>query len=383
MMETNFNVDTFFAPAGRVAKDEFVRQKTEAKQDPIVDSILKAVGGLVLILNNKRQILLASAELEEYLANHERPDFEAQRPGEAFGCVRVKEGPDGCGTSPYCYKCGAALAILAAQEKDEIADRECLMLVRDENGIEAREFKVHTMPIWLKSDKYIVFVLQDISSDKRIEAMENVFFHDLGNILSALLLWSETYERISTPKEAISRIAVIAKQLETEIAAQRVLRLAESKNLRVNITKESVREIFNKLKWFFEPQMSGSKQLRFEISDPDDAIDTDFALLNRILSNMIKNAVEASDAGQTVSARFFREGGGPVFEVHNDTFIPKDIAVQIFNRSFSTKSGTGRGIGTYSMKLFGENYLCGKVSFETSEEAGTTFRICLPKDYDL
>mgnify|MGYP006293419399 CR=1 len=37
----------------------------------------------------------------------------------------------------------------------------------------------------------------------------------------------------------------------------------------------------------------------------------------------------------------------------------------LFKRSFSTK-GVGRGIGTYSMKLFGEKYLKGKVDFKNS-----------------
>jgi sensor histidine kinase regulating citrate/malate metabolism len=57
--------------------------------------------------------------------------------------------------------------------------------------------------------------------------------------------------------------------------------------------------------------------------------------------------------------------------------IPEDVRLQIFQRSFSTK-GSGRGLGTYSMKLFGENYLHGRVYFRTNEKQGTTFTIELP-----
>jgi sensor histidine kinase regulating citrate/malate metabolism len=60
--------------------------------------------------------------------------------------------------------------------------------------------------------------------------------------------------------------------------------------------------------------------------------------------------------------------------VHNQGFIPKDVQLQIFQRSFSTK-GEGRGIGTYSMKLLGEKYLKGKVRFESLDKNGTTFYI--------
>ena len=40
--------------------------------------------------------------------------------------------------------------------------------------------------------------------------------------------------------------------------------------------------------------------------------------------------------------------------------------------------GAGRGIGTYSIRLLGERYLGGRVSFDSTPEAGTTFRIHLP-----
>ncbi|WP_163338642.1 ATP-binding protein [Desulfopila sp. IMCC35008] len=63
------------------------------------------------------------------------------------------------------------------------------------------------------------------------------------------------------------------------------------------------------------------------------------------------------------------------FHVWNKQFIPDDIARRIFQRNFSTKAEEGRGIGTYSMKLFGEQVLNGKVSFTTSAENGTTFTL--------
>lgn len=51
--------------------------------------------------------------------------------------------------------------------------------------------------------------------------------------------------------------------------------------------------------------------------------------------------------------------------VHSD---PK-LLLRIFQRSFSTKGAKGRGLGTYSMKLFGETYLGGQVSFRSSAGA--------------
>ena len=68
-----------------------------------------------------------------------------------------------------------------------------------------------------------------------------------------------------------------------------------------------------------------------------------------------------------------------VFTVHNDQVMPDEIQLQVFQRSFTTKGQPGRGVGTYSMKLFGERYLAGKVSFTSREPEGTTFTLVLPK----
>lgn len=66
------------------------------------------------------------------------------------------------------------------------------------------------------------------------------------------------------------------------------------------------------------------------------------------------------------------------FWVHNPGSIPAGLQSQIFHRSFTTKAGAGHGIGTYSVKLFGERYLGGRVGFTSDESAGTEFTFWLP-----
>jgi sensor histidine kinase regulating citrate/malate metabolism len=91
---------------------------------------------------------------------------------------------------------------------------------------------------------------------------------------------------------------------------------------------------------------------------------------------MIKNALEASLPGSTIKLKAQKVEDNIILSVHNPGFIEHDTQLQLFNRSFTTK-GVGRGLGTYSMKLFGEKYLNGKVWFESSKEKGTTFFIRL------
>lgn len=75
---------------------------------------------------------------------------------------------------------------------------------------------------------------------------------------------------------------------------------------------------------------------------------------------MIKNALEASLPASTVTISSKRDKEIVRFSVHNGTYMPRDVQLQLFQRSFSTK-GIGRGLGTYSMKLLGEKYLKGKL----------------------
>lgn len=97
----------------------------------------------------------------------------------------------------------------------------------------------------------------------------------------------------------------------------------------------------------------------------------------RVLINMVKNAMEAVSRGEHIILKANDEKENIRFSVYNNTYIPRKIQMQIFQRSYSTK-GNNRGVGTYSMKLLGENYLKGHVDFVSRKKEGTTFYIDLP-----
>ena len=113
---------------------------------------------------------------------------------------------------------------------------------------------------------------------------------------------------------------------------------------------------------------------------PDFIINSDAAVVRKIISNMTLNALEATQDGGVVTLSAHAADSEGVVEVHNAGEIATEIQLQLFKRSFSTKSSVGRGIGTYSMKLFGERYLKGKVSFRSNRDEGTVFSFALPLD---
>jgi two-component system phosphate regulon response regulator PhoB len=97
-----------------------------------------------------------------------------------------------------------------------------------------------------------------------------------------------------------------------------------------------------------------------------------------VLVNMLKNALEASEPGGTVAMWLEWAGNTPTFIVHNAGVIPEDRRPWIFEKSPFTRGPHPRGIGTHSIKLYGERYLRGKVSFTTDEQTGTHFFFSLP-----
>jgi sensor histidine kinase regulating citrate/malate metabolism len=93
---------------------------------------------------------------------------------------------------------------------------------------------------------------------------------------------------------------------------------------------------------------------------------------------MAINALEATSDKGEIKIWIEMKDAFLSFCVWNEQEIPEDVSNRIFQRNYSTKEQAGRGIGTYSMKLFGEQILGGQVSFVTSKSQGTIFKFSYP-----
>jgi len=97
-----------------------------------------------------------------------------------------------------------------------------------------------------------------------------------------------------------------------------------------------------------------------------------------VLSNLIKNAVEASPEGETVSITLDDKENGSI-SVHNQGVVPEEIRDKFFEKYVTSGKSGGTGLGTYSAKLIAETQ-GGQINLHTSEKDGTTITICLPLD---
>lgn len=373
---------SYFAPALRDSEEKVLIDLEMITHNPVIDSILTSVGGLLAILNDKRQIITANETLLKTLGVPSLDCILGQRLGEALDCPHAIEMPGGCGTSKYCSTCGAVIAMISSLETQEISEQKC-HIEKNENGKKVDlSFSIRSCPIDIEGNNYLLLFLQDISAEERWQAMERVFFHDLNNVIGSVMGSSEMLKlknRVDESSHEAQLFNQVIKRLVEEVSVHKIL--CENKGYEELTRRDeyTVNELCDSLESLFETHPS-SKDKIFQIDKKctNRTLFTNSTLLLRVLTNMLTNAFEASEPGETVRLSTAIKDDGVQFSVWNSQYIPEEIALRVFQRNFSTKSDTGRGLGTYGMKLFGERTLGGKVNFTTDKEKGTSFSIYIP-----
>jgi signal transduction histidine kinase len=173
-------------------------------------------------------------------------------------------------------------------------------------------------------------------------------------------------------------IAVLAESLIEEIQHHRKLMLAERGELLIDRKTRLLSEILRAAEQTYRAHPAARNRILRLLPSADALLETDVVLLKRVIGNLINNALEATAEGGIVSFWAEKADGNVRIQVQNDGVIPRETQLQIFQRSFTTKPGSGRGLGTYSVKLFTEKFLNGKVEFTSDAAHGTTFCVTIP-----
>jgi signal transduction histidine kinase len=270
-------------------------------------------------------------------------------------------------------------AILAAQRG--VSDiKECRIAIN--NSCDALDLKVSTTPFEYEGEQFTICALQDISHEKRRQTLERTFFHDVLNTAGGLRGYAELLLESQPDEvpEVATTVSKISQHLIEEIETQRSLLAAEADELSVNLDELKTKEILEELAVVYRRhEVAKDKNITVAAESEGVVFRSDYTLLLRVLGNMLKNALEATSAGESVTLGARRDADQVEFWVNNPAFMPRDVQLQVFKRSFSTK-GQGRGIGTYSIRLLVSKYLGGAVDFSSSTAQGTTFRVRLPRD---
>jgi signal transduction histidine kinase len=367
---------TLFAPAERASDEELNRQLDYFADFPLLRQTLDAVPDIFLVLNAQRQIVFANKTLLDWLGLNPGDFTYGLRLGEALACIHSSESEGGCGTTEFCRTCGAVQVILSSL-RGTAAVQEYRITRTDGTAL---DFQVSATPLNLDGQVFSMFALKDISAEKRRDTLERIFFHDVLNTAGALMGFAEMLME-AAPAELnmlTDRVYKLSRQIADEIIAQQDISSAENNELAVHLAEvDALRLLQEVAESYSQHEAAIGKQILVDPRSQAVMLTSDVTLLRRVIGNMLKNALEASEPGQTVFLRCEQQGSEVVFEVRNSAFMPRNVQLQVFQRSFSTK-GRGRGLGSYSMKLLSERYLKGRISFTTSQEEGTCFTARYP-----
>lgn len=379
--DTDHALSTEFAPAERARKDVIAQQHAAFNDIALLKAIIDAAPAMLVVVNAYRQIIFANAAFYTMLQTSSEHVL-GRRPGEVMHCIHANQTEGGCGTHVACRVCGAVLAVLESF-KGAPATKDARIRLIDGSALDLR---ITSIPVQVNGDQYAMVAIQDISDEKRRQALEGVFFHDVLNITGVLLGYIEllkTADSLSEVQEITAILSDAAQRMVNEIRSQRDLSAAERGVLETRPSILSSRRLLDRVTGFYTGHETAAGRALVIADDACDvALMADPVLLERVIGNMVKNALEASAAGQTVTVSCTSSDDTVTFSVHNEGMMPPEVKLQVFQRSFSTK-GSGRGLGTYSMKLLTEQYLGGTVQFTSSRHAGTTFSVTIPLDEPL
>lgn len=372
--------ETQFLPARREHRDAIARQHAAVLRASFIE-VLEDAPLLVLVVNDARQIIWSNRKSQ---ATSGLESALGLRPGEAFGCIHASEGLGGCGTTAFCAFCGAPPAIMKALA-GATGTEPCTIQRVVGDRKETMDLLLWSRPLDLEGERFVVVLGYDVSMQNRHEALERVFYHDIGNTVAGIRAIVDLMHEESHPTpEYLSLLRSATDQLTEEIDSQRALKAAEDGSLCVERTRVSLRATVERAIGIFEYSIFG-KNIRIALEDPrglEPAIDveavTDPVILRRILVNMLKNSLEASGRNDTIRIWFSDDAESVSVHVWNAALLSRETSAHMFQRAYSTK-GRGRGFGTYGMKILAERFLDGRVDFVSEEGTGTVFTVTVPK----
>lgn len=361
--------------------DEILDRFERIEGLPMVQDVLRTVPCMTLVVDEDDRIAHANREFTGFLGLTDAREILGRRVGEVLRCLHATTSEKGCGTTVFCRYCGLRRGI---HEASTCGEATCELRMLHERGgrLEAADLRVHARDLDLDGERLTLLALADLSDAKRREQLERIFFHDLLNSANVLKGLSWTLKNGAGDGEVADLLYRTVGQLVEEIRLQRMLAHAEQDLLVADKEVLDAGPLLEEVADQYRSHLlARDRGIEVDLRTAATEIRSDPALLRRVVGNLVKNALEATAAGETVTLSGSTDGDRLRIDIHNPSVIPDEVRFQVFNRSFSTK-GVGRGIGTYSVKLLTERYLDGTVSFTSEDGAGTTFSVTLPAASD-
>ena len=344
------------------------------------EKLLNAFPVLAMVLDEECRIVFANQALLDFAGAAEQERVRGLRPGAVLGCVHAEEPPDGCTTTESCVVCGGRNAITSAR-MGGAAGEPYRLRRRTAQGEEALDLHVWSSPMEWEGQHRTLLCALDVGDKLRRNALEHSMCREALGLAGSIGRLAGSLERSQTSDQqqaTVRAIAALAGELTEVLESHSDLAAAERGDLEVRRAAIQSLELLRELVRS-RAARSGApgKLVAIDPGAEEFTFWSDPALVRRVVGHLLENAVEACAVGETVTAGCRHVEGAAEFWVHNPGAMPREVQLQVFQRSFSTK-GPGRGLGTYMMRLLSERYLGGRVEFRSAPETGTVFTARYP-----
>ena len=257
-----------------------------------------------------------------------------------------------------------------------------------------RYYDVYAFPVGEGKIRNVGILFNDISQRRNLEiklkdaerlaaigATAGMVGHDIRNPLQAIT--SDIYlakTELDVFPDGEAKNGILESLEETEKNIDYINKIVQdlqdyARPLNPKPEEADLKLIITKL--FSKNNMPDNIELSVKVENSAKKVSTDSYYINRIMFNLISNAVQAMPNGGTLTVHAFKDLKDVVMTVKDTGVgIPKEIQGKMFTAMFTTKS-KGQGFGLPVVKRMTEA-LGGTVTFESQEGKGTTFTVRLP-----
>jgi PAS domain S-box-containing protein len=254
-----------------------------------------------------------------------------------------------------------------------VAFEDITQRIKAENKL--REYQVNLERLVEERTKQ----LKDSERLAAIGATAGMVGHDIRNPLQAITgdVYLAKSDLTSMP-ECEGKQGVLESLIEVEKNIEYINKIVQdlqdfAKPLKPNAEETDLKGIIDDLLL----KNDWPKNVEVSIKIETQKIVADSTFINRIMYNLVNNAVQAMPDGGKLTIHTYKQSNDTVIAVKDTGVgIPEAVKRKLFTPMFTTKS-KGQGFGLAVIKRMAEA-LGGTVSFESQEGKGTTFTVRLP-----
>ena len=213
-----------------------------------------------------------------------------------------------------------------------------------------KNFSVHETHTTLNGKYVNIIAISDIYnelSNQEIDAwvrLIRVLTHEIMNTLTPVISWSEALlpSASGEQQKGLETIFQASKDLMKFVGNYRKFTHVPTPVPKLFYVKPFLERMALQTRHLIQPDVT----INIEVSPKDLLVYADESLIARVVSNLLKNAAEATTSGQHISLHAFSDNDeSVVIDVSDDGEpIPADVAQHIFIPFFTTKA-QGSGIG--------------------------------------